>query len=510
MFIPVAEWLPDQPSYNNPGGNRAFNVIPGQAWYEPMPSLQVKATGPTGRMLNIMNARDQANNNYTYCGDVSALYVQTGGSLSAVTKASATYAVAASDCWEFVQWGQTVIATNGTDPMQQISLGAANFVDLGGAPPKARHLAVIQNFVVTGNISDSATNVQRVRWSALNNAGSWTPDPATLADFQDLPGDGGWVQKIVGGEQGGYVFQERAIYQMNFVGSPLIFQFNKIQYNIGAYAPEGVINYGNIVYFLSADGFYKFDGTNITPIGQNKVDNTFFADLDTMHTNNIRAAVWPKHKIVCWAYPGIGNNNGKPNHILIYSWVYDRWSRIDIPSNLDNGSVECIGLSATPGVTLEQLDAYCGSNIDSLVISLDDRSWTGGELIFTAFVNGSLYYFNGNSMSADVETTEMNPMQNLYQVQLNQGNDNVKYLCQLNEVYPILDGPSADAQTVQIASRRQITDAVSYGPSIATNSAGFCQSRITNRFFRFRVKTDGSNYNFLQGVDINFVPAGTR
>jgi hypothetical protein len=363
---------------------------------------------------------------------------------------------------------------------------------------------------VTGNISDSATNVQRVRWSALNNSGSWTPDPATLADFQDLPGDGGWVQKIVGGEQGGYVFQERAIYQMNFVGSPLIFQFNKIQYNIGAFAPQGVINYENVVYFLSADGFYKFDGTNVTPIGRSKVDNTFFADLDVMHVANIRAAVWPQHKIVCWAYPGQGNNNGKPNHIMIYSWAYDRWSRIDIPTALDSGSIECLGLSAVPGVTLEGLDAYCGSNIDALVISLDDRSWTGGELIFTAFVDGSLYYFTGPSMAADIETTEMNPMQNLYQIQINQTMDNVKNLCQVNETYPIIEGVSAGTVNVEIASRRQISDPVSYGAAISPNSAGFCQSRVTNRFFRFRIQTNGQNYDFLQGVDINFVPAGTR
>ena len=510
MFIPVSEWLPDQPPFNNPGGNRAFNVFPGNNSYLPVPTMTVKATGPTGRMLGLTNARDNANNNYTYCGDISALYVQSGLSLNAATKVSATYAVASGDTWEFVQWGQTVIATNGTDPMQTISLGASNFIDLGGGSPKARHLAVINNFVVTGNISDSATQVQRVRWSALNNAGSWTQDAATLADLQDLPGDGGWVQKIVGGEQGGYVFQERKIWAMNFVGSPLIFQFNPIHQNIGAYAPQSVVSYENLVYFLSADGFYKFDGTNLTPIGQGKVDQTFFNDLDATNVNSIRAAIWPQQKVVMWAYPGLGNNGGKPNHILVYSWVYDRWSRIDIPQNFDSGAVECIGLTATPGVTLEGLDAYCVSNIDALVISLDDRSWTGGQLIFSAFVKGSLYYFNGDSMAADVETTEMNPQQQLYQNAMNQANDNVLLLSQINESVPIVSGASLGAITMQIASRALLTDAVSYGSVMSPNSAGFCESRVTNRFFRYRIETDGTDFDFIQGVDIKFVGAGTR
>jgi hypothetical protein len=510
MFVPVAQWLPDQPPYNNPGGNSAFNVFPGRQCYLPVPSLQKVATGPTGRMLNLVNARDNANNNYTYCGDQSALYVRTGASLTAVNAVSITYSVAHNDTWEFVQWGQTMLATNGTDPLQQISLGAAHFVAVGGGAPTGRHISVINNFAVLGNVSDSALGVTRVRWSALNNVGSWTPDATTLADFQDLPTEGGWVQKIVGGEQGGYVFQERKIWAMNFVGSPLIFQFNPVHQNIGAFAPQSVINYGNLVYFLAADGFYEFNGTTINPIGQGKVDRTFFADLDSTNIANIRVAIWPQQKIVMWAYPGLGNNGGKPNHILCYSWAYESWSRIDMPNTLDSGAVECLGLIATPGVTLEGLDAYCGSNIDALVFSLDDLSWTGGQLIFGAFVAGSLYYFNGAAMSATVETSEMNPQAQLYQNAMNQTNDNVQMLSQINQVVPVASGISGGALQVQIASRYNITQNSSYGAALSPNSAGFCQSRVTNRFFRFLIKTSGQNFDFLQGVDIQFSNAGQR
>lgn len=511
MFIPVAEWLPDQPPFNNPGGNRAFNVIPGNNCYLPMPSMVLKATGPTGEILGAINARDQDNNNYTYCGDVSALYVQSGVSLVPVTKVSSSYAVANEDAWEFVQWNQTVIATNGTDPMQVISMGALNFVDLGGGSPKARHIAVINNFVVVGNISDSATGVQRVRWSALNNSGSWTQDATVLADLQDLPGDGGWVQKIVGGEQGGYVFQERAIWAMNFVGSPLIFQFNQLHRNIGAYAAEGVINFENLVYFLADSGFYSFDGTNVTPIGQGKVDETFFNDLDTNFVFNIRAAIWPEKKIVCWAYPGTGNTSGRPNHIMVYSWAYNRWSRIDIPSAFDSGSVSHLALTATPGVTLEQLDAYCMSDIDLLTIPLDDRSWTGGSLIFSAFSGGKLYYWNGTAMSADVETTELNPQMTIYPNTLMAQEDNIRIFSQINEVWPAVDGLSQSSIAIAIASRAKLTDAISEGGALVPSSAGFVESRLVNRFFRFRMTTNGAtDFNFIQGVDIRFEGAGKR
>lgn len=115
-----------------------------------------------------------------------------------------------------------------------------------------------------------------MQWSAINNATSWTADPATLADFQDLPGDGGWIQKVVGGDYG-VIIQERAVFRMDFVGSPLIFQFNQVLRNIGTPIPNSVVSYRDLVFFLSEDGFYVFDGSQAHPIGENRVDRTIRA-----------------------------------------------------------------------------------------------------------------------------------------------------------------------------------------------------------------------------------------
>src|SRR5262249_4134842 len=187
MIIALGEWLPDLPPLNNPGALTALNVIPGpNNTYEGFPDLNRAATGSAGPMLGAFSARDDANNSYVYAGDSSALYVQSGLSLSAATRsagAGGAYSVITDDVWEFVQWGQTVIAVDGhTDTPQQISLGAALFQNLTGAP-KARHIAVIKDFVVLGNISDSDTQVQRIRWSGINNSGAWSVDATTLADY---------------------------------------------------------------------------------------------------------------------------------------------------------------------------------------------------------------------------------------------------------------------------------------------------------------------------------------
>lgn len=499
MIIPMGEWLPDLPPLNNPGILKAFNVIPGKTAYEPVPSmLKVASASAIGKISGSYYARDSANNTYTYAGDQSALYVQSGVTFNVATRtAGGAYNTDIADSWEFVSWAQTVIAVNGLNDLpQQISLGAANFVNLTGAP-KARHIAVIKDFVVLGNVSDSAAQVQRVRWCAINNSASWTPDPATLADFQDLPGNGGWVQKVISGEQG-FIFQERAIWRMTFVGSPLIFQFDKIHDGIGAYAPGSVCNYENLVYFLAADGFKSFDGTNLVGIGAGKVDKTFFADLDTNFIGHIKGVIFPDMKVVFWSYPGAGNNIGESNHILVYSMAYNKWARIDIPDAF-SGGVDQIVIASTVGYTLDGLDAV-STNLDTLPFSLDSRVWTGGTLAFAAFINQGLYYFNAVPMDTEVETGEVDLMLMSTGV--------VMHKAQVNEVWPLVEGLDANVK-IQIAARDLLTKAPNMTGDLVVESAGFAQAHSTARFHRFTVKTTG-DFDQIQGVDVIAEDAGKR
>jgi len=511
MLIKFAEWLPDQPPLNNPGALVVTNVIPNADSYLPFPGLNVSATGPQGQIYGATYGRDNANNSYVYIGDQSALYRLSGLSFTAATRTvGGAYNTDTTNGWEFVNWGQTTIAVNGFqgDVAQQLSFGATNFIALPGAFP-ASHIAVINNFVVMACISDSATQVQRVRWSAINNSGAWSQDATTLADLQDLPGDGGWIQKIVGGQQGGYVFQERMIWGMIFVGSPLIFQFVPLILGLGAYAAQSVVAYENMVYFLSKEGFKSFDGTNLQDIGKGKVDQTFFADLDTAYLGAIRGVIVPEWKVVLWSYPGSGHTGSKSNKILIYSYAYQKWAQVIIPVAF-SANIEIISITSTPGYTLDGLNAV-NSSVDALAYSLDSRFWTGGNLVLSAYINGWLAYFNGTALSAEVQTAELNlvAMQPMmpYQHPLDA---NVQYKGMVSQVFPIAH--SASLSTVQVTILSRDTQQSATKATVMTygnTSAGFAQSRVTARFHRFDVVTSG-NFDSLQGIDVNVVNAGKR
>src|SRR5690606_30942078 len=120
--------------------------------------------------------------------------------------------------WEFAQWKNKCLAVNFSDNPQQIIFGGSEFSDLTSAL-KARHIAVIRDFVVMANTNDGVDgNVpSRVRWSAFNDETDWTVSASTLAGSNDLKT--AEVSRIFGGEFG-VIFQPGAVWRMSFVGSP--------------------------------------------------------------------------------------------------------------------------------------------------------------------------------------------------------------------------------------------------------------------------------------------------
>lgn len=498
--IPFAEWLPDLPTLDNRGATVAENVIPAQQSYLPFKQPVVFSTSLSARCQGMVIARDLAGDSFNYVGDNNKLYQLTGTSWSNVSRlVGGAYATPAEEFWEFTQWGNTVIGVNGLDAPQRISLGAANFIALPGSPPVARHIATVRDFVVMGNISATAAMPQAVAWSAINNSDSWTADAATLADRQDLPGDGGWVQKVIGGEYG-VIFQERAIFRMTFVGSPLIFQFDQVQQNIGAYAPQSVIAYQNLIFFLSEDGFYRFDGVNTQPIGRGKVDKTFFADLDTANYLRIQASIDPINKLVLWAYPSSNNIGGNPDSILIYNWAFDKWSNVVSVSD-----IEILTRSVSGALTLDQLDTI-SSSIDALPVSLDSRQWNAGQLILSYFnSNHRLARFTGENMGATVETGErqLNPKQN--------GRTYLTEVRPLIQNDGMLGGGSSVIPSVRILSRNSLLGSADASTLATVQSAGFAEVRNTARFQRVQVNIGGgTTWQHLIGVDVEAQEAGGR
>lgn len=487
--VEFGEYTPDLPEYNNPGATVAANVTPGGTSYKPFYGPVVQSSNSTDATpKGAFSTRDSGGNTTSFVGDTSKLYTYTAATHTDVSKVGG-YAVGADDVWEFAQIGFVVLATNFADPIQAWTLGTSTeFADLSASAPKARHIATVRNFVVTGNTEDSdGTLPHRVRWSALNDPTSWTVSSATQSDFQDLAGKGGWVQKVIGGEFG-VIFLEREIWRMTYVGSPAVFQFDAVEEQRGTPAPGSCIKVGNWIFYLGRDGFYIFDGQESIPIGANRIDRTFWADVDQSYLWNMWTAVDPDDQIIYLAYPGTGNAAGRPNKILMYNYspnATKRWSYAET-------DISMIFNQQAEGYTLEGLDALSAS-IDALTFSLDSRTYTNNQTVLSGYNSSKrLVTYSGDALTATIETTEAS---------FNKGARS-----RIFRTRPLVQGSNA-VITLQVGEKNRLNEAVTWQASRSQLSSGDIAVKSNAFYHRFRAQISGG-FDHAIGIEVDKPSSG--
>ena len=194
--IPFGPWLPDQMSLENKGAERALNVIPVTArTYGPIYDLAESFNALGTACLGAASFRGIGGTVANFAGTASKLYNLQSSVWTDVSKVGG-YSVAVNDKWSFTQFGDDVIATNGTDNPQVWTIGTSSvFADLGGSPPVSRLCAQVRDFVFLGKEALAKSTLQ---WCSINNDAEWTPG-INQGDEQEIP-SGGSIMSMVGGE----------------------------------------------------------------------------------------------------------------------------------------------------------------------------------------------------------------------------------------------------------------------------------------------------------------------
>jgi len=466
--ITFGEWLPDQPGIAG-ALQAAYNVYPQQIGYGPIPSLTDYSNSASENLTRVFSGKI-ASSSTMFAGGATKLfkYNSTNRNLNDVSKVGGY----TGGNWSFTQFGDVVLAANNSQKIQAFTLNSSTaFADVAAAAPVCKYLTVVRDFVVAANIS---SNPNRVQWSDINDETDWTPGGASQSDFQDVP-DGGDIQGITGGEFG-LVLLEKSVVRMTYIGSPLYFQFDTISREIGCYEPGSVTQYGNMTFFLSDDGFYMCDGQRVTPIGAEKVDRWFWDDLSPSYTK-FSAAIDPIKKVVIWCY----QNANAGYSLLVYNWQLNRWS-------YGATAASYISSAATSAVTLEGLDLFSAS-IDALGVSLDARQWLGGRLVFAGIRDAKIVTFEGQPMSAFIETGDLASSASI-----------------ITLARPQIDNGSA---TVAVASREMLDDDIIYSTAVAASNENRVSLRSSGKYHRVKVVPTG-NWTTMAGVDVNIVGRGRR
>jgi hypothetical protein len=394
-LIKFGEWLPDKGELNNPGATVAKNVVPVGEDYAPIESLSAVSDALASECLGLFSGVDKLGNPFTFAGTATKLYKLNGTAWTDVTRASGgDYATSAGNVWRFIQYGDRVLATNYTDDIQTFDVSSStDFAALPGTPPKAKWLASINNFVVALNTESSGGVSYRVQWSGLDDPETWTPDVVTQADFQDVF-DGGAAIALIGSQNSGVLLMERAIYRMDYVGTPLVFQFSLAEPNRGCSVAGSVVGYSGNVFYYGEDGFQMYDGSGSRPIGYEKVDNWFKANVDSTNLYKMRAAVNPRREQVIWAFPA--NGSSVNNRLLIYNYASARWSYAET-------TAQALAVVFQPGTLTDDISDLS----DSLDILTDSSAYAGGRAFLGAVDSlGRVCSFSGTNLTAEIETTE--------------------------------------------------------------------------------------------------------
>ena len=404
-----------------------------------------------------------------------------------------------------------MIAAGGTTiPLQINTLsdgGSSDFQDLEDSP-QAKYIATVKDFIVTAHTSSSNIGPFEVQWSEINPSlpevdtgteiirywyddgasGSATTGLVNQADSQTIS-DSGQITGIVGGEFG-VVFLERAIARMQYVGSPLIFTFEKVETDRGCSFPGSIAAIGPAqVYFLSREGFFVFNGSNSQAIGAEQVDNFFFNDYDEAKGDRITATIDPEGTNVIWSYVSQNSPDGEPDKLLIYNYTTQGWAS----ASLSHQSVTSVR------TTNESIDSFTSESLDQdFTVSFDSGLYKGGSFLLGAVKDNKIATFTGTPLDATLETAEIEvaPLKRSLVTGV------TPYVTQR-------EGETAPTITAQVLSRSKQTDAPTASAESSLNDANFCPTRASGRYHRMRLNISG-NWRYALGVDIKANQSGGR
>lgn len=313
-----------------------------------------------------------------FAGTQTRLYELTG-SLWTDRSAAGLYVGGVDSRWSYCQFGDTTIASNQVDAMQQSSV--ASFSAIAGAPKAKIVISVANNFVVAFNTIDGTFGVQPDRWwnCAQNNQLDWTPSIVTGAVTGRLVAAEGPI--TAGLPLGDYAvaYKARGIFIGQFVGAASGgFQWTLVTGSAesGAVGQDAVCDIGGAHFIAGEDDFWLFDGGRPTSVGEG-IRTWFRRNSSASFRFRTRVSFDRQRGLVWINFPGKAST-GANDSTIVWKIGTKKWG-------IANYTAEAHLNFASPGVTIDGLDAYA-SSFDTLPdIPFDSAYWSSGGRAFSYF-----------------------------------------------------------------------------------------------------------------------------
>jgi len=229
--------------------------------------------------------------------------------------------------WSLDNWGEVLVASpvNGPIYAWNPTAGDKTAIVITEAPPVNDGVFVAmpqRQIIAWGSTFTGVKDPLLLRWCDVNNYSNWTALITNQAGSYRIP-KGSRVVQCIQGPQQGLVWTDLAVWAMQYVGSPYVYQFNELGTGCGLIGRRAAGSINGIVYWMGPSQFFKLAGGGVEPI-KCPVWDVIFQDIDMAYADNIRIAPNSRFGEISWFYPTHGSN-GQPTKYVKYNILLDCW-----------------------------------------------------------------------------------------------------------------------------------------------------------------------------------------
>lgn len=510
MWSPViqfGEWLPDRQRLSGPDLRDAKNVIPhSEGRYSVLSGLSSANRGALDTFCRgAASGRAGRGTDFVVAGTSAKLWLaQASGQLVDETRLAGPYTSLSR--WDFALSGDDLIATNYDDGPQRYIFGtSAEFALLNANAPKARHCAMVREFLVLANLVGQGTHVaiygtreDAVHWGGQGLPGSWettgtSAAKAVRSDWQPLVDGGGQVTDLVGGADYGMVFKERSVWRMDYSGGDDFFGFAQIDGSHGSIVHGSAIRVGERVFFLSETGVRMITGGGPSvPIGAGRVDNWFLSTINLFREERFTPFLHPKLPVIGWSFMSKSATGDLLDTILFYNYFTDRFSRAEVSIEWMVEAIQSVGSLDLAPLATTVMDT---PTMDTTV--LDSLGAGGIKREMAAFRPDHTIGLFAESVSEIASVIELGD------IELTPGQSS--FVSALRVLY----GDSGSSLSGSVLARDRISDAQTETAFSPENASGEFTGRAAGRYCASRFTFYGAFTN-MHGVQAHAVADGER
>jgi hypothetical protein len=189
----------------------------------------------------------------------------------------------------------TVRASTTTSGFETTNNPTATRVTL--VSPTTRHLIHLGTETTIGTASTQ--DDMFIRFSDQENINLYSPTAVNTAGTFRLQ-DGTKIVGALKAKETILVWTDNALYTMKFIGAPFTFGFEQVGTNCGLIGKNAAVEIDGVAYWMSANGFFSFDGT--VKSLQCSIEDYVYNQIDTTKGQQIAAGIDNLHTEVVWYY----------------------------------------------------------------------------------------------------------------------------------------------------------------------------------------------------------------